>query len=116
MATLHDSLDRGWKHAFEQVACRTRSRVGKIATLQWVHRGDFARRYGAGGTCGVGEVVGPIMDEGGLQVAWILSSEPAQLDEEMRRELTELLFEEWLDCQRAQAQIVWYWGNPPTTE
>jgi hypothetical protein len=56
------------------------------------------------------------MDEGGLQVAWILSSEPAQLDEEMRRELTELLFEEWLDCQRAQAQIVWYWGNPPTTE
>jgi putative peptide maturation system protein len=62
-------------------------------------------------TAAAGDTVGPVQTDEGFVVAQVLALVPAQLDEPARREITKLLFDEWLEYRRQTAQIEWNWGK-----
>ncbi len=58
-----------------------------------------------------GVVLGPIVREEGCVIVRVLAHAPAQLDEQTRAVIKDLLFDEWLEKRRQSSTIEWYWGN-----
>jgi putative peptide maturation system protein len=54
----------------------------------------------------------PVQPSGdGFEVVQVLRRLPAVLDDATRAAIGELLFERWLDVQRARARVEWFWGE-----
>lgn len=61
-----------------------------------------------------GAIVGPLMIAEGWEVLRVEDIRPSVLDERTREAVRETLFRAWLQEQRAQTPIHWYWEPQPT--
>lgn len=53
----------------------------------------------------------PVRSGDGWELVWVLEQRPAQLDAETRELVLNRRFDEWLQSQRANATITWFWGD-----
>jgi putative peptide maturation system protein len=58
-----------------------------------------------------GQIVGPLRSGDGYELVRVLQIVPALLDESTREAVKDRLFEQWLEEQRQQATVEWFWGN-----
>jgi len=57
------------------------------------------------------ELVGPIELAKRWRLAQVVSTDPPVLSDNARERIKDVLFDNWLDEQRGEARVVWYWGN-----
>jgi len=58
-----------------------------------------------------GSVVGPLSSAAGHEVFWVARTTRARLDAATRETIVDILFDEWLAAQRAEATVEWFWGD-----
>lgn len=60
-------------------------------------------------------ILGPVHTDENYTIVRVLLLTPARLNDQMRREIKELLFDTWLAERWQAANIEWYWGNAGRT-
>jgi putative peptide maturation system protein len=58
-----------------------------------------------------GSVLGPLSSDAGHEVFWVARTTRARLDAATRETIVDILFDEWLAAQRAEATVEWFWGD-----
>lgn len=63
-----------------------------------------------------GQLAEPVPSGQGYELARVLRFLPARFDEATRKQVRELLFEEWLAEGRRRARVEWFWGAAEAAE
>jgi putative peptide maturation system protein len=106
----------GFYTAAEQhVLCAAEQGLAGTMSIARIRRSSLPAELATKVFSAADEVVGPIRFAGDWTVAKILAIAPATLDDSTRQIIEGVLFERWLNQQRASARIEWYWGNVQQT-
>jgi putative peptide maturation system protein len=63
-----------------------------------------------------GRIAAPVPSGEGYELVHVLRFLPARFDEATRKQIRDLLFEEWLAEGRRRARVEWFWGAAEATE
>jgi len=115
-----DELDvamLGRVRADDREAARRLTRRMKAGALEFTRIETVRRRelpaaharavFGAA----AGAVLGPLQSADGHEVVWVARTTRARLDAATRTLIVDILFDEWLTAQRAEATVEWFWGD-----
>lgn len=74
-------------------------------------RGLVGNEYQALFQAQPGDIVGPLRNGERYEIFRILKFQPAEFTPELKDEIREKLFQNWLKARRSEARISWFWGN-----
>ena len=105
-----DTIERLARSAFyecmEQLAAALPELRGEIITISVEELGDEHA---------MGTVIGPRECNDEVEILKVLRLAPAMLDNATREVILTRLFRQWLDQQRATAEVEWFWGTQSQT-
>jgi len=100
------------RDAARRLARQMRRGALAFATIETVRRRELPPAHArAIFEAADGSMLGPLSSDAGHEVVWVVRTTRARLDAATRETIVDILFDEWLAAQRAEATVEWFWGD-----